>query len=144
MRKLLLVTLASSVALIPAAAFAQGNHRGGGHGASHRGSSMSVRHGGSNVNVRHHGRSNVTVRHGGRTIHRGSNFSHRRFSRGFVMNRFWLAPRFHVRNWQLYGFAPPPADYRWVRYYNDAYLVDGAGRVHDSRHDLDWDEYGER
>ena len=33
---------------------------------------------------------------------------------------------------------------RWIRYYDDALLIDGDGRVHDSRPGWDWDRDGER
>ena len=127
MKKIALFALAASAALIPAAASAQG------------------RHGGSSVTVRHHGGGNVTVRHhGGGFRHPGRNFPHRRLHRGFVVNPFWFGPQFHIQNWQMYGFEAPPRDHRWVRYYDDAYLIDRDGRVRDERYGLDWDEYGER
>ena len=34
-----------------------------------------------------------------------------------------------INNWQIYGFADPGPDRRWVRYYDDAYLIDRDGRV---------------
>ena len=67
-----------------------------------------------------------------------------RIERGHRVPHFWFGPQFHVRNWQLYGFAQPGADQRWVRYYDDAYLVDGEGLVADGHYGLDWDRYGER
>ena len=89
------------------------------------------------------------VRHRGGHVfqpgfHPGPNFRHHRLQRGFFVHPFWFGPQFQVRNWQLYGFAPPPRDHRWVRFYDDAYLIDRNGRVFDHRYDLDWDEYGER
>ncbi|WP_114954694.1 RcnB family protein [Sphingosinicella terrae] len=104
-----------------------------------------VRHGGSNVVVRHGG-SNVSVRHGGgrHFRHPGPNFRHHRIQRGGFVHPYWFGPQFHVQNWQLYGFAEPPRDQRWVRHYDDAYLIDRQGRVQDTRYGLDWDEYGER
>lgn len=77
--------------------------------------------------------------------HKGKRFDHiRRIHRGGRVHGFFWGPQFHVRNWGLYGFPEPIHDRRWVRYYDDAYLIDGDGRVHDSRYGLDWDEYGER
>jgi hypothetical protein len=32
---------------------------------------------------------------------------------------------------------------RWVRYYDDALLIDRHGRVHDGRYGMSWDEYGD-
>ena len=126
MRKFSLLALAASAAF-PSAALAQVVHSGpaGGH---------VVRHGG-------HG---ATMHHGGRFMHPGRNFRHHRLNRGFVIHPFWFGPQFHIQNWQMYGFADPGPDRRWVRYYDDAYLVDRDGRVMDERYGLDWDEYGER
>lgn len=73
----------------------------------------------------------------------GPDFPHR-LRRGHVIHPFWFGPRFHINNWQLYGFADPGADGRWIRYYDDAYLIDRGGRVRDAREGLDWDQYGER
>ena len=88
-----------------------------------------------------HGRDRVIVRHDrDRIEHRRGH----RFVRGTMVPPFWFGPQFHVQNWGLYGFPPPGGDRRWVRYYDDAYLIDRDGRVHDGRYGLDWDEYGER
>ncbi len=130
-----------------------GGHMGGGnvvvrHGGQMRGGQMGGHRG--NVVVRHHGGGNVVVRH-----NRGGNFRwhggfrpghnfQRRLNRGFFIHPFWFGPQFHINNWQSYGFTAPGEDQRWVRYYDDAYLVDRGGRVVDTRYGLDWDEYGER
>ena len=42
-----------------------------------------------------------------------------------------VRPAILHQNWQGYGFADPGEDRRWVRYYDDAYLVDRGGRVVD-------------
>jgi hypothetical protein len=75
--------------------------------------------------------------------HPGANFRHHRLQRGFFVHPFWFGPQFHVQNWQLYGFAPPPRHHRWVRFYDDAYLIDRDGRVRDHRYDFDWERHGE-
>ena len=85
---------------------------------------------------------------GGMTMHRmgpmpGQNFQ-RRLQRGFVVPRFFWGPQFQINNWQMYGFADPGPDGRWIRYYDDAYLIDHDGRIRDSREGLDWDRYGEQ
>jgi len=128
MRKFSLLIVAATVAF-PAAASAQARHSGPmpGH--------HQVRHGGQHMMMRHDGR---------RFRHPGPNFRHHRLNRGFVIHPFWFGPQFHVQNWQMYGFAPPPRDHRWVRYYDDAYLIDREGRVRDERYGMDWDRYGER
>lgn len=73
----------------------------------------------------------------------GPDFPHR-LGRGHVIHPHWFGPRFHINNWQRYGFADPGADGRWIRYYDDAYLIDRGGRVREAREGLDWDQYGER
>ncbi len=151
MRKLSLPILAASIAFTPSGAFAQVHHpgpppaghswRGGVTGMPARG--PNVRHHGGVTGMRGH-RPNVVVRHGGgRFGHPGPNFRHRRLQRGFVIHPFWFGPQFHVNNWQMYGFADPGGDSRWVRYYDDAYLIDRDGRVRDTRYGMDWDQYGE-
>jgi Ni/Co efflux regulator RcnB len=122
--------LAASVALIPAAAFAQAGHRQGppaGH--SWRGGVQ-----GQGMTMRHRGM---------RGMHPGRQFRGHRFQRGFVIPQFWFGPQFHVQNWQVYGFADPGRDGRWVRFYDDAYMIDREGRVRDHRYGMDWDQYGE-
>src|SRR3546814_6419553 len=66
-----------------------------------------------------------------------------RVERGAQMAPGWLSPRFHVLNWGLYGFPPPNPGLLWIRYYDEALLIDRDGWVHDSRHGLDWERYGE-
>src|SRR5436305_4815112 len=73
----------------------------------------------------------------------GQNFQ-RRLQRGFIVPRFFWGPQFQISNWQMYGFADPGPDGRWIRYYDDAYLIDHDGRIRDSREGLDWDRYGEQ
>jgi Ni/Co efflux regulator RcnB len=72
---------------------------------------------------------------------RGQFREFRRFNRGQVLPHYWAAPQFHVRHWQTYGFPQPMPGYRWVRYYDDAHMVDGRGRIRDSRYGYDWDRY---
>ena len=71
-------------------------------------------------------------------------FGHiKRIERGFVVPHFWFGPQFHVRNWAMYGFPQPLHGGRWIRYYDDALLIDRAGRVMDGRYGYDWDRYGD-
>jgi Ni/Co efflux regulator RcnB len=68
---------------------------------------------------------------------------YRRIDRGLALPQYWWGPRFHVMNWGMYGLPQPMHGGRWVRYYDDALLVDPYGRVHDGRWGMDWDEYGD-
>jgi hypothetical protein len=123
MRKLSLAILAASVALLPTGASAQAGPPppgGGMHGGMHGG--MMMHHMGPMM---------------------GQHFQHR-LQRGFIVPQFWWGPQFQVNNWQMYGFADPGPDGRWIRYYDDAYLIDHEGRIRDSREGLDWDRYGEQ
>lgn len=68
---------------------------------------------------------------------------YRRVDRGFVLPQFWWGPAFHIGNWGAYGLPQPMHGSRWVRYYDDALLIDGYGRVHDGRWGMKWDEYAD-
>jgi Ni/Co efflux regulator RcnB len=99
--------------------------------------------------MRHHGpkmRHDFKMGHygkGGKHFS-GKNFRHHRIDRGGSVSSFWWGPQYHVQNWGYYGFPEPGYDRRWVRYYDDALLIDRDGRVHDGRYGWDWDRYGER
>jgi Ni/Co efflux regulator RcnB len=83
---------------------------------------------------------------GGRQMmmHRmGGHAQFQRIQRGGVVPQFWRSPRVQVRNWSRFGFPAPFAGGSWIRYYDDALLIDGNGRVFDSRPDWDWDRYGD-
>lgn len=67
--------------------------------------------------------------------------SYRAPYRGYVLPRYWVAPRFYVSDWNTYGFAAPGAGQYWSRYYDDAVLIDGRGQVVDTRPGVDWDRY---
>jgi Ni/Co efflux regulator RcnB len=131
MKKLWLVALAASAALVPmTTAQAQ---RGHGPGPTHVG-----------VPAPHH--PGMGMSHGPRPFpHRmGGQHRFQRIDRGGFVPHFWFGPQFHVQNWGLYGFPQPMQGRRWVRYYDDALLIDGDGRVHDGRYGWDWDRYGDR
>ncbi len=103
---------------------------------------------------RHHGGGGnqrfVIHKRGGNQMmrgrHHGINRHHKykRIDRGFSVPHSWWGPRFHVFNWNMYGFAPPMQGRRWIRYYDDALLIDDRGRVHDGRWGMNWDEYEDR
>ncbi len=65
--------------------------------------------------------------------------AYRRPYRGYALPSYWIAPRFYVSDWQAYGLTQPSYGYNWVRYYDDAVLVDGRGSVYDTRSGIDWD-----
>lgn len=62
---------------------------------------------------------------------------------GYVLPSFWLSPDYVVPDWAGYGFGEPGRGRRWVRYYDDAVLVDGRGMIYDSIHDVQWGRYSE-
>ncbi|HEX9933479.1 MAG TPA: RcnB family protein [Allosphingosinicella sp.] len=125
MRKLALVSLAAlAAAALPAAAQAQPRS---GHSWGQPGQRVIVRHGGDGAGMP--------------GMHRRE---FRRIDRGHVVPRFWWGPQFHVQHWQMYGFPQPTGGRRWIRYYDDALLIDDRGRVHDGRYGMDWDRYGDR
>jgi hypothetical protein len=61
--------------------------------------------------------------------------------RGYIVPSFWLSPDYVVPDWEVYGFSQPGRGQRWVRYYDDALLVDGRGMIHDSVQDVSWGSY---
>ena len=67
--------------------------------------------------------------------------AYRRPVRGWALPVYWNTPRFYVSEWSAYGFRQPQNGYNWVRYYDDAVLVDSRGSVYDSVSDVDWDRY---
>lgn len=79
---------------------------------------------------------------GGRHFRGGFNRGTRFFVGGFLPN-FFLAPRYYVTNYPTYGLARPRAGYRWVRYYDDAYMVDDRGHIADYRYGVPYDEGGD-
>jgi hypothetical protein len=88
----------------------------------------------------HHGRGFIPP--GG---HHGRGFTRfRRIDRGGFVPHFWFGPQFHIQNWSMHGFSQPTHDRRWIRYYDDALLIDGDGRVHDGRYGWDWGRDGDR
>ena len=136
MRKLALFALAAGVAMTSTSALAQVvTSPGPVFGGTGPGTTMQGRF--------HGGFRGGTMGPHGRTFVHGGMFPHH-LQPGFVVPPFWFGPQFHVNNWQMYGFTPPPPRHRWVRYYDDAYLIDDGGRIRDARRGLDWDRYGER
>ena len=67
--------------------------------------------------------------------------AYRRPARGYVLPSYWISPRFYITNWSGYGLSQPTNGYNWVRYYDDAVLIDGRGSVYDVADGIDWDRY---
>ncbi|MBL7507981.1 RcnB family protein, partial [Escherichia coli] len=66
-------------------------------------------------------------------------YGYRRFTIGYTLNsilfssQYWINDPFYYRLPEVYG------PYRWVRYYNDALLVDiDTGEVVDTIYDIFW------
>lgn len=92
--------------------------------------------------VTRHGKDRVVI-HRGKPGHHGGTRVRTRIERGHRIPQFWFHPRYRVDNWQHYGFTPPQ-DGSWIRYYDDALLIDRYGNVRDGRWDMDWDGYDDR
>lgn len=67
--------------------------------------------------------------------------AYRRPVRGWTLPRYWIAPSFVIADYAYYGLSTPPYGYNWVRYYDDAVLVDGRGRVWETSSPIEWDRY---
>jgi hypothetical protein len=64
------------------------------------------------------------------------------FGRGHILPPHFRNRQFFVHNWQSFGWPAPMPGGNWVRYYDDALLIDGYGRVVDGRYGWDWDRRG--
>jgi hypothetical protein len=62
--------------------------------------------------------------------------------RGWTLPSYWIGSGFWISDWSSWGLSRPAAGYDWVRYYDDAVLVDRRGKVWDSVSGLDWDRDG--
>lgn len=70
---------------------------------------------------------------------RGYNYGYRRFSIGITIGSMLFAPDYWINDPFYYRLPPAYGPYRWVRYYNDALLVDvRSGYVVDVIHDIFW------
>lgn len=69
--------------------------------------------------------------------------AYKRLQRGARLNHYWRSPDFWVTDFLSFGLAAPPHGYRWVRYYDDAILVDDAGTVWDSVIGVQWQHEGQ-
>lgn len=66
---------------------------------------------------------------------------YQRFRRGHLIPSYFVSRRFYVDNWRHYALPAPGAGRNWVRYYDDAYLIDDGGSIYDARYGVDW--YGD-
>ena len=63
----------------------------------------------------------------------GYNYGYRRFSPGFRIPPIFFAQDYWISNPDYYRLPPAYGEYRWIRYYNDALLIDiDDGEVVDS------------
>ncbi|MDV3455535.1 RcnB family protein [Sphingomonas sp. HF-S4] len=61
-----------------------------------------------------------------------------RLHRGATLPGYWRGNDFRVHDYLSFGLAAPPAGYSWVRYYDDAVLIDDQGSVWDSIDGISW------
>ncbi|MDF7777109.1 RcnB family protein [Sphingomonas sp. AOB5] len=66
--------------------------------------------------------------------------SYRRPSRGWSMPGYWMNSNFRIHDFGNYGLNAPAYGFFWIRYYDDAVLVDQRGRVQDWRGGVRWDD----
>jgi hypothetical protein len=65
--------------------------------------------------------------------------SYRRPVRGWKVPGRFRDRSFFVSDWRGWGFGEPGPGMGWIRYYDDALLVDAGGRVVDCRYGVNWD-----
>lgn len=63
-----------------------------------------------------------------------------RLRRGAHLPPYWMGNAFRIPDYLSWGLAAPPGGYFWVRYYNDAVLVDSGANVWDSVSGIGWDD----
>jgi hypothetical protein len=83
--------------------------------------------------------SNRHVFHIGRYYAPYRNYSYRRLGIGFSLNSLFYSNRYWINNPWQYRLPEAYGPYRWVRYYDDALLVDiYSGQVVDVIYDFFW------
>ena len=66
-------------------------------------------------------------------------YGYTRFSIGFTLGSLFYGQRYWINDPWYYRLPPAYGDYRWIRYYDDALLVDVyTGRVVDVIYDFFW------
>ncbi|MDQ2879311.1 MAG: RcnB family protein [Pseudomonadota bacterium] len=69
----------------------------------------------------------------------GWSYGYRRFSVGFRLESVLFGQNYWIDDPYAYQLPPAYGEYRWVRYYNDALLVDiYSGEVVDTVYDIFW------
>lgn len=66
--------------------------------------------------------------------------AYRRPAQGWSLPRYWWSPEFVVVDYWTYDLDAPSQDDRWVRYYDDAVLVDRHGEVIDWVEGIEWND----
>lgn len=70
---------------------------------------------------------------------RGWGYGYQRFGIGFTLNSLLYSSQYWINDPFYYRLPAVEGPYRWVRYYNDALLVDiYTGEVVDTIHDIFW------
>jgi hypothetical protein len=67
-----------------------------------------------------------------------------RFGRGHFVPPQFRGGQFIVHDWRMFGWPAPMPGGHWIRFQDDALLIDGDGRVMDGRYGWDWDRRGDR
>ena len=73
-------------------------------------------------------------------MHRMKGFQ--RFGRGHIVPPHFRGGQFIVHDWRGFGWPAPMPGGHWIRYHDDALLIDRDGRVIDGRYGWDWDGRG--
>ena len=63
---------------------------------------------------------------------------YRRPRRGGSLDHYWMQPGFQIPDYLSFGLAAPPYGTFWVRYYDDAVLIDAQGSVQASVSGIAW------
>ncbi|WP_245841607.1 RcnB family protein [Sphingomonas lenta] len=63
---------------------------------------------------------------------------YRRLARGQFVPPAYNTPQHYVFDWASYGLPQPPVGYNWVRYHDDAVLIDARGTVFDVQSGVNW------
>ncbi|WP_019831549.1 RcnB family protein [Sphingomonas sp. PR090111-T3T-6A] len=85
------------------------------------------------------GAAPVVASAAGTKIHSGKKVgAYKRPEPGATLPQIWLNPDYTISDWRGWGLAQPAQGTRWVRYYDDAVLIDDAAKVKDVRYAVDW------